>query len=76
MYKCDIHIDLYQALKSIKITDEKAASVVASIESYMAMKIQDATKGLEAELRAIKWLLGFIGVLLTIVSFGPIIAKL
>ncbi len=71
-----MHITLYQALKSIKIDDEKAAAVVQSVEEHMAMKISDATKGLEAELRAIKWLLGFIGVLLTIVSFGPIIAKL
>jgi hypothetical protein len=71
-----MHITLYQALKSIKIDDEKAAAVVTAVEEHMAMKISDATKGLEAELRAIKWLLGFIGVLLTIVSFGPIIAKL
>jgi hypothetical protein len=40
----------------------------------MAMKITKATMGLEAELWSIKWLLGFIGLLLTIVSFGPVVA--
>jgi hypothetical protein len=71
-----MHISLYQALKSVKVTDEKSAEVVAALEGYMAMKITEANAELKAELRAIKWLLGFIGVLLTIVSFGPIIAKL
>jgi hypothetical protein len=67
---------LYQALKSIKIADEQASAVVAALEEHIAMKISDATKGLEAQLRAQTWLLGFIGTMLAIIGLAPIISKL
>jgi hypothetical protein len=71
-----MHIPLYQALKSIKISDELAAKVVTSVEEYMAMKISEATKGLEAQLRALTWVMGFIGTMLAIIGLTPIITKL
>ena len=52
-----MHISLYQALKSIKISDEHAAEVVKAFEEHVAVKISDATKGLEAQLRAQTWLM-------------------
>jgi hypothetical protein len=49
----------------------------------MAMKMSDATKGLEArigglesEIKSMKWLLGFIGSILAIIGLAPFIAKL
>jgi hypothetical protein len=49
---------------------------VVALEEHIAMKISDATKGLEAQLRAQTWLLGFIGTMLAIVGLAPIISKL
>jgi hypothetical protein len=71
-----MHISLYQALKSIRIADDKAADVVATLEEYMAVKIRDANKGLEAQLRALTWMMGFIGTMLAIIGLTPIITKL
>jgi hypothetical protein len=71
-----MQIPLYQALKSIKIADEQASAVVAALEEHIAMKISDATKGLEAQLRAQTWLLGFIGTMLAIIGLAPIVSKL
>jgi hypothetical protein len=71
-----MHIPLYQALKSIKISDEQAAAVVGSFEEHMAVKISEATKGLQAQLKALTWLLGYIGAVLTIMGLAPAIAKL
>jgi hypothetical protein len=78
-----MHIPLYQALKSIKITDEKTAEVVGAFEEYMAVKISEANKGLEArfsalesELKSTKWVIGFIGTMLAIIGLAPVISKL
>jgi hypothetical protein len=71
-----MQISLYQALKSIKIGDEQAADVVQSLEEHIAVKISDATKGIEAQLRALTWLMGFIGTMLAIIGLAPIITKL
>jgi hypothetical protein len=71
-----MHIALYQALKSIRIADEQAAQVVSTLEEHMAMKISEATKGLEARLTALTWLLGYIGVILTIIGLAPVLSKL
>jgi hypothetical protein len=40
------------------------------------MKISDATQGLEAQLRAQTWLLGFIGTRLASIGLAPIVSKL
>jgi hypothetical protein len=71
-----MQIPLYQALKSIKIINEQASAVVAALEEHIAMKISDATKGLEVQLRAQTWLLGFIGTMLAIIGLAPIVSKL
>ena len=78
-----MHVPLYQALKAIKVSDERAAEVVGAFEEYLAVKISEANKGLEArfsalesELKSTKWLIGFIGTMLAIVGLAPAIAKL
>jgi hypothetical protein len=71
-----MHIPLYQALKSIKIGDEQAAGAVKALEEYIAVKISEANKGLEAQLRALTWVMGFIGTMLAIIGLTPIITKL
>jgi hypothetical protein len=71
-----MHIDLYQTLKTIKVSDERAAVVVKSIEDHIAMKIEDANRALVAQLKAQNWLLGFLGVLIAIVGLAPVISKL
>jgi hypothetical protein len=71
-----MHISLYQALKAIKVSDEKSAEVVAAFEDYMAMKMRDAVRPLEAQLKAQNWLLGFIGVLIAIPGLASVFAKL
>lgn len=78
-----MHIELFTALKAVNVSDEKATQVVAAMEEYMAVKIKDANAGLEAkitgveaQLKAITWLLGFIGVLIAIMGLAPALTKL
>jgi hypothetical protein len=78
-----MHIDLYQTLKAIKVSDDQAAKAVASLEEFMAVKISEANKGLESrfsalesELKSTKWLLGYIGVILTVIGLVPVLTKL
>jgi hypothetical protein len=40
------------------------------------VKILEANKGLEAQLRALTWVMGFIGTMLAIIGLTPIITKL
>ncbi len=70
-----MHIPLYQALKAIKVDDDRAAKVVSTLEEHIAVKISEANKGLEARLTALTWLMGYIGILLTMMGLAPIIAK-
>jgi hypothetical protein len=67
---------LYQALKAIKISDENAAIVVATLEEHIAVKISDATKSLEARLTSLTWVMGYIAVLVTIIGLAPVFSKL
>ena len=39
-----MHIELFTALKSLNIDDDKAKEVVESLESYIAMQISQATQ--------------------------------
>lgn len=39
-----MHIDLFTALKSINVTDEKAQEVVEAVQDYIAMQISQATQ--------------------------------
>ncbi|MET1756474.1 hypothetical protein ABVV53_13605 [Novosphingobium sp. RD2P27] len=47
-----MHVKLYQALKSVNVSDDAAAEVVDAVEEFLAVKINEATKGLEAKLDA------------------------
>ncbi|MBB3588988.1 hypothetical protein [Sphingomonas sp. BK481] len=78
-----MHITLFKALKSVSMTDDQATEVVDAFEEYLAVKIKEANAGLEAkitgveaQLKAITWLLGFIGVLITIMGLAPSLLKL
>lgn len=48
-----MHIALYRALKSIKMSDEATAAVVKALEEHMAKEIAEAVKPLEAKLDAL-----------------------
>ncbi len=39
-----MHIELFTALKSINVTDEKAQEVVEAVQDYIAMQISQATQ--------------------------------
>ncbi len=71
-----MHIALFKALRSAKVSDDQATKVVEALEEYIAMKVTEANAKLEAQLRAQNWLLGFIGILLAIIGLAPAIAKL
>ena len=71
-----MHISLYQMLKSMKVSVERSAEVVNSLEEFMAVKIFEANIGLEAQLRAQNWLIGIVGVIIAIIGLAPFIAKL
>jgi len=71
-----MQITLYKALTAINISDVQATECVKAIEEYIAVKINEANKGLEAQLKAQTWLLGFIGTMLAIIGLAPIIEKL
>ncbi len=74
-----MQVTLFKALKSINIADDAATDVVAQVEEHIAMKINEATKGLEAQLKAQTWLIGTFGALIAIMgavaTFGPVIQK-
>ena len=75
-----MHIALFTSLKSVKVSDEKAADVVNQVEEHIAVKIKEATAALEAQIRALTWLIGTLGSLIAIgvliSALSPIIIKL
>ena len=82
-----MHIALFTSLKSVKVSDEKAADVVNQVEEHIAVKIKEANaaleaqmKGFEAQLKAQTWLIGTLGSLIAIgvliSALSPIIIKL
>jgi hypothetical protein len=86
-----MQITLFKALKSINIDDAQATAVVDQLEEHLEKMIGDATKGLEAQNRALESKIdglknqgttqfAFISVMLALVAlattFGPAIAKL
>ena len=44
-----MQVTLFKALKSVNIDDTLATAVVDQLEEYVAVKIADATKNLEAQ---------------------------
>ena len=71
-----MQLTLFKALQSLKLDDDKATEVVEALEAYMATKMNEATAGIEAQLRAQTWVIGTIGVLLAIIGLTPIYLKL
>src|SRR3546814_19439101 len=50
-----MHIKLFRALKAANLSDDAAAEVVEAIEEYIAVKVQEANKGIESKLTAPTW---------------------
>jgi len=71
-----MHIALFKALKSVKMTDEQATEVVNAVEEYIAVKIQDANKGIEAQLKAQTWLIGSFGLIISVAAVAVAFSKL
>lgn len=82
-----MQLTLFKALKSIKVSDDQATAVVEQLEEFMALKIKEATAGLEAQNRALeskidgmKTQLTILSIMLGVISLavlaGPILAKL
>lgn len=86
-----MQITLFRALQSIKIDDDRASEVVEAVEEFVAVKIKEATAGLEAQLKASTagleaqlkaqtWLIGALGSVIAIgvlvSALAPIITKL
>jgi tellurite resistance protein len=44
-----MHIELFTALKSVSVSDDKATEVVEAFEEYVAVKIKEATAELVAQ---------------------------
>lgn len=71
-----MHIKLFRALKTAKVSEDDAAEVVKAIEEYIAVKVQEANKTLEAQLKAQTWVIGAVGAVLAVIGLAPAIYKL
>jgi hypothetical protein len=49
-----MQLELFKALQSISVDDERATAVVASLEDFQAMKMKEATAGLETAIGGLK----------------------
>lgn len=66
-----MQIALFKTLQSINIEDEVATNVVYKMDGHVAMKIAEATKGLESKIDTTNKLIVVIGFILTALStFG------
>ena len=61
-----VQVELFKALRSVKIGSDEASKVVEELEGHIAVKITEANKQLVAELRVQRWALGFLAVVTTI----------
>lgn len=78
-----MHITLFKALRTINLNDDQATQVVAELEEYIAVKVTEANKGLEAKLDAqdaklntLTWVIGSTGLLIAVLSLAPAFTKL
>jgi len=71
-----MHIKLFRALKAANVSDDAAAEVVEAVEEYIAVKVQEANKTLEAQLKAQTWVIGAVGFVLSIIGLAPALYKL
>jgi hypothetical protein len=71
-----MHIELFRALKGANVSDDAAAEVVEAVEEYIAVKVQEANKGLEAQLKAQTWVIGSVGFVIAVIGLAPAVFKL
>jgi hypothetical protein len=71
-----MQLTLFKALQALKLDDDTATKVVEAFEEHIAMKIKEAPAGIEAQLRALTWVIGTVGVLLAIIALAPVYLKL
>lgn len=71
-----MHIKLFRALKAANVSDDAAAEVVEAVEEYIAVKVQEANKTLEAQLKAQTWVIGAVGAVLAVIGLAPALYKL
>lgn len=82
-----MQLDLFKALQSIHIEDQKATDVVHSLEEYVAVKISEANAPLlakldglnaqfNAQISALKWMVGAVGILIAVIGLAPAFVKL
>lgn len=64
-----MHVALFKALKSINVADAPATEVVDKLDGHVAVKISEATKGLEARLDAVKTQIDTTNRLITVIGF-------
>ena len=65
-----------RALKAANLSDDAAAEVVEAIEEYIAVKVQEANKGIESKLTAQTWVIGSVGFVLAVIGLAPAFIKL
>ncbi|MBO9380869.1 hypothetical protein GG804_29360 [Sphingomonas histidinilytica] len=70
-----MHIKLFRALKAANLSDDAAAEVVEAIEEYIAVKVQEANKGIESKLTAQTWVIGSVGFVLAVIGLAPAFIK-
>lgn len=63
-----MQVELFKALKSVNVGDDQATIVVAQLEDYIVRKVEDANKGIEAQLAAQTWVIGSVGAIIAIVT--------
>ena len=71
-----MQLTLFKALQALKLDDDTATKVVEAFEEHIAMKIKEAPAGIEAQLRALTWVIGTVGVLLASIALAPVYLKL
>ncbi|MDR2857068.1 MAG: hypothetical protein LBV50_04390 [Novosphingobium sp.] len=49
-----MHLELYKALRSLRLDSDQATGVVEALEEYLAVKIKEATADLEAQMKGIE----------------------
>lgn len=69
-----IQIALFKALNSTNVDDEVATNVVDKMDGHVAMKIDEATKGLESKIDTTNKLIVVIGFILTALSTFGVVA--
>ena len=71
-----MHIKLSKALVAAKVSEDAAAEVVEAVEEYIAVKVQEANKALEAQLKAQTWVIASVGFVLAVIGLAPAFIKL